>query len=73
MLSMAMSKVEGLSAFMTQSLVMRMSWAGGSVKLDIKLSKTSKISLKGEAVVGKVELAMENIDQLIKIPTITLL
>jgi hypothetical protein len=73
MLQVAMAKVEGVSAMMRQQLNLRMTWSDGSVTLDIKLSKYSRVAVKGDVLIGSIQLAMENISELVKVPTITLL
>ena len=72
LLKKVQSKFAGVGASMKQALDVKLSFKDGSAKLDIKLSKKSSIDVGGDIKLGKLKVAMENLSEIVKIPTVSL-
>ncbi len=72
LLEKVQSKFAGVGASMKQALDVKLTFKDGKAKLDVKLSRASSIDVGGDVKLGKLEVAVENLSEIVKIPTVTI-
>ena len=60
-----------VGAEMKQALNIKLKWSSGTAKLDMDLSRASKLKVAASIKAAKIEVLIENLMRLVKIPTIT--